>query len=384
MIRWKTFPWVLGLALIAFSLVAARLMNADTPVNGVGGGGPPRVSAPPGPVGLTVLGVVDSVPGVVKLDAPAVMAMPALTVQKVLVNEGDTVEVGQVLVEFDPPGVLKHKLTQAQKKLIAAQWAVAAASAAKDDFPNKLELQNKAIELAEKQLKQAEGIYTLYKDDFERVLQATKKSLGEGSLSDEEKERRRGTDEKLNQYTALVTELKAKVEVERIKLRQLKALPIEAPVQQANAEVDVIQATIDEAKAALEAFKLKALVGGTVEQVLAEPGKTYGPTSREPLLWVVPAGKRVVRAEVEAEFAQKIEAHRGKAVTVCDPHNPAITYPGVLTRIGTAFLPKRFGADALAVSPARVLECTVEVTDPAPPGKPPLRPGQQVRVVFGQ
>ena len=380
--RWKTLPWVLGLALIAFSLVAARLLNADTPVNHGAGGGPPRVAAPGGPVGLTVLGITDSVPGVVKLDAPAVMGMPALTVSKVLVNEGDTVEVGQVLVEFDSGG-LKYQLTRAQKELIAAQWDVASANAAKDDFPNKLELQNLAVDTADKQLKHAEDVLARYKEDFERVLQATK-PFSDKPLTEEDKERRRGTDENLNKYTAVVTELKAKAESERIKLRQLKALPIEAPGQQATAKVEVIQASIKQAEAQLEAYKLKALVAGTVEQVLAEAGKTYGPTSREPMLWVVPAGKRVVRAEVEAEFAQKIEAYRGKAVTVCDPHNPAVTYPGVLARIGTAFLPKRFGADALAANPARVLECTVEVTDPAPPGKPPLRPGQQVRVVFGQ
>jgi multidrug resistance efflux pump len=384
MIRWKTFPWVLGLALIAFSLVAARLLNADTPVNhGAGGNPPPRVTSAAGPVGPTILGVVDSTPTAVRMDAPAVMGMPALGVSKVLVGEGDTVEVGQVLVEFDPAG-LKHKLTQAQKKLIAAQWAVASANAAKDDFPNKLDLQNRAVSLAEEQLKHAEGVLARYKDDFERALQATKKPFSDGPLSDEEKERRRGTDEKLNQGTALVTELKTKVEVERIKLKQLKALPIEAPVQQAKAEVEVIQATIAEAEAQLEAFKLKAQEAGVVEQLTAVAGKTYGAAAREPLLWIIPAGKRVVRAEVEAEHSQKFEAQLGKTVTVCDHHNTALTYTGVLRRFGTAFLPKRFGSDALAPNPARVLECTVEVTDPAPAGKPPLRPGQQVRVVFGQ
>ena len=58
MIRRKALPWLLGVAVLAFSLVAA-LRSADTPVNTGAGGG--RPADPPPPNGPTILGVVGTV-----------------------------------------------------------------------------------------------------------------------------------------------------------------------------------------------------------------------------------------------------------------------------------------------------------------------------------
>ena len=74
----------------------------------------------------------------------------------------------------------------------------------------------------------------------------------------------------------------------------------------------------------------------------------------------------------------------GKKVTIYDNTDPKLTYEGTVERIGDAFLPKRRGGDALIPSDTLVLEALVIVSDPAPPGKPPLRVGQKVRVNFGQ
>ena len=385
MTRWKAMPWLLGVALLAFSLVAAkRLLDADTPVNGGGGGGHPAPANPGKPPvgGLTVVGTVDSDPPVARIDAPGVIGMPALTVARVPVKEGDAVKEGDVLVEFDPSAFL-HDLTAAEKELLIVQWKAVEAKAGKDDHAHKLELQTLAVDTAEKQFKQADDLLTKYKAEFERILAAETTPLGTKPLTEEAKERRRGIDPDLNKYTALVTELKAKVEKEKIELKRLQAVPVDAPVAEVNAQAEAVQAKIAKAKAVIESFKLRAKMAGTVERLTAEPGMSFGPTTREPLLYLVPTGRRIVHAEVEAEFAHKIDAYVGKRVTVCDAHNFAHTYSGVAVRVGGAFLPKRSGGDGL-VAPARVLECTIEVSDPSPAGRPPLRPGQPVRVVFGQ
>ena len=182
----------------------------------------------------------------------------------------------------------------------------------------------------------------------------------------------------MNKYTALVTELTTKAAAEKVKLKQLQAVPIDSPVQQANAGVEQVQAAVAEAEAVVESFKLRAKVTGVVERLTAEAGMTFGPTSREPLLYLIPTGKRIVRAEVEAEFAHKIDAYVGKRVTVCDSHNFSLTYGGVAVRVSRAFLPKRNGGDAL-VAPARVLECTIEVNEPTPAGRPPSHPPRPQR-----
>jgi hypothetical protein len=109
---------------------------------------------------------------------------------------------------------------------------------------------------------------------------------------------------------------------------------------------------------------------------------TYGPSSRSPVLILVPAGKRVVRAEVQAEFAYKMAGAEGKKVTVYDDTNFALTYPGTVRWVATAFLPKRSSDALLSVNPSRVLEVLIDVADPAPAGKAPLRVGQPVRVAF--
>ena len=99
---------------------------------------------------------------------------------------------------------------------------------------------------------------------------------------------------------------------------------------------------------------------------------------------IVPAGERIVRAEVDAEFVSRVTDKAGKKVTITDSHHFGHTYEGVVVRVGTSLLPKRGGGDLLAGPPAKVLECRIKITDPAPPGKPPLVVGQPVRVVFGQ
>ena len=147
-------------------------------------------------------------------------------------------------------------------------------------------------------------------------------------------------------------------------------------------EVEAVRAGIKKVEAVIEAFKLKALVDGEIECLMASDGMTFSPTTRTTMMYLVPTGPRVVRAEVEAESASKDYVKVGKTVTICDNSNFDLTYTGTVRRMSSTFLPKRFGADALVASNNRVLECTIEVPNHKPAGKPPLRPGQPVRVIF--
>jgi hypothetical protein len=100
---------------------------------------------------------------------------------------------------------------------------------------------------------------------------------------------------------------------------------------------------------------------------------------------LIPAGPRVVRAEVEAEFAHRVGQDKlGKTVTIYDHTDPNVVYKGVVKRIGTTFLPKRNYEGGLVPNETKVLEALIEVTDPNPRGMPPLRVGQKVRVNFGK
>lgn len=382
MIRWKALPWVLGVALLAVSLVAAlRLPAPDTAGGNAGGPAAPVTAATVG--GMTVLGTVDTPSGILPLYPPGVLGMPALTVKKVSVREGAAVSPGDVLVEFDA-AAFAEKQEQAEHAHTAAQWTADQAAKKRDDHKFDVDRAKLGVEKAEGDLKSAQEIRQSVSDALEEALAL--KDIAKGDfLSEPEKAVRRKRSEPLQKADVAVRHAELAVREAKLTLQQAEAggALLEKDVQRANAQVAAVQAQVDEARAWVEACKLKAQVAGTVEQVGVAEGMTIGPAARSPMMYLVPSGRRVVRAEIEAEFAHKIEGFLDRPVTITDAHNFNNTYPGVARRVNGAFLPKRFGGDTLVNAPPRALECTIDVTDPAPAGKPPLRPGQPVRVTFG-
>jgi hypothetical protein len=100
---------------------------------------------------------------------------------------------------------------------------------------------------------------------------------------------------------------------------------------------------------------------------------------------LIPAGPRVVRAEIEADFAHRVSSKLiGKVVTIYDNTDPKLTYKGEVLRISDTFLLKRSANEGFLGSDTRVLEAAIKVIEAAPADRPPLRIGQRVRVDLGQ
>jgi multidrug resistance efflux pump len=324
---------------------------------------------------------VDSDPSPIPVGPPGLLGVtPAVT--KVLVKEGDEVKPGAALVQFDD-AQFRAKLQTARAELAAAQADLAKAEKAVQIHAVQVDGQKTALKAAETDLKDAEDLLQVGKEKFDRIL-GIERSLSTGQpLTESEKAQRRRENDEIRKGEMAVNLLRAKVTGEKTKLAALELAPVAEDVARAKAKVDGVQGAIAEVEAAIAACLRKAEVAGVVQQVAAAPGMTFGAASRAPLLYLVPAGVRVVRAEVEAEFAPRVAGTDGKRVTVYDSYNFALTYPGTVRQISPAFLPKRSAADALSVNgPSRVLEVLIEVTDPAPAGKPPLLVGQPVRVAF--
>lgn len=375
--RLRALPWVLGVCLVALSLVGAnKLLDPTRSDKTVA---PP--SGPPLDGGVIVLGTVDSDPPPVRVGPPGVGMQ--LTATKVFVADGDVVQDGAPLVQFDD-SIFQAKLKEAQAGLAAAAEDKAKAEVAKKVHAITLVRQQDAIKQAQDELTTAEEALRLGREKLEKILGIEKDLTTLQPLTEVQKRERREKDLELLQAAARASGQKAKLEDERKKLEALQLDPVDADIKRAEAQVRAMEAKIQEAQAAVNMCQVKALRAGVVEHVFAAPGMTFGPSTREPLLWLIPDGGRVVRAEVEAEFAYKVADKVGARVTVYDHNNFALTYPGVVKRVGTAFLPKRTVSDAIVVNPSRVLECLIEVTGPAPVGKAPLRVGQPVRVSFGQ
>ncbi len=378
--RRTALPWALGVGILALTLVATNRMVGTAEAQSPGDGkGKPKADGGPG--GLTILGTVDAVPGVVRVDPPAIAAV--LTVKQILVEEGKAVAVGEPLLQFDDE-LFRHGMAQAEAGVIAAKAQLAKADAVRADQALLLKKQQLAVEVARYKWEKAKEARDRGAETFDRAL-ASDRNLATGAqLTEAEKDRRRKENQDLIKADLFVELAKKDVEKEAIDQARLMAAPIDADPNAAAAEVARLTAKVAETTAMVAACRVTATVAGTVEQVLATPGMLFGPGTRVAAMQIVPAGERIVRAEVDAEFVSRVTDKAGKKVTITDSHHFGHTYEGVVVRVGTSLLPKRGGGDLLAGPPAKVLECRIKITDPAPPGKPPLVVGQPVRVVFGQ
>jgi|GEM_PF-3282007 len=379
----KALPWILGIATLAISLAVATqlLQSAETQPPGKA-----TNTAALAPIsGITVKGIVDTPEGILRIDAPAV-PVPTLTVKEVLVREGAHVKLGTPLIQFDDLP-FREKVKQAEASVEEAKWLAAIAKAQSDDHPKKLVQQERALRVARTELGIAEDGYKRASEIFDKYLSTEKifKNEMDRELLPAEKDIRRRENLDLLKLEGNIKLLKEKVEKEELELVRLKSYSPQFELGRAQSNVALRESLKRDAENLVEACLLTAKTEGIVEQVSANVGMTFGPGTRAPALLIVPSGSRVVRAEVEAEFAFKIADQLGKDVIVYDDHNFDITYPGVVERISLALLPRRGLFDALSVGPShKVLEVLVRVKDPTPAGKPPLLPGLPVRVGFGQ
>jgi multidrug resistance efflux pump len=377
--RVRPVLFILGVALLLGSVVGARaLTNASAKTRE---GGEPRTANPSVAVkagGPIVLGTVDSDPPPVWYGLPPVLQSG--TVAQVFVKGGQEVKAGDPLYEFDT-SVQKSNLDRAKVAVEKAQHKVVEAKEAAKQHASKVEVLKQGVAATELKETQLAAYYNLVKSNLETYY----KSQNWAPETWPEKLR---TEDRL--YKANVDWLTAQSEVKLKKadLAVFETTEVSAKLQVKEAEIGVKQAE-EEVKAAQTAIDLctvKAKSAGTVERVTIGQGTTLGVGTRDPALWLIPAGPRVVRAEVEPDFAHRVGADiKGKEVTIFDNTNPQLTYKGKVIDIGGTFLPKRSNGEAsLLGNDTRVLEVLVEVADPAPAGKPPLRVGQRVRVSLGQ
>lgn len=385
MSRLKIIPWVLGAGLLVGSLVGAnRLLHPDGTSPG---GGPPAEAnkkVRPGGNGDSLLA-----PGTVDCDPPRVTYyLPAHTqaavVADVLVQDGQEVKPGDVLVRFDSQ-FQELALKQAEDAYQAAVRAWQQAQKAVQEADAKIEQAKAAVQGAERVRDAAQRA----RDSAQRQLENYSENLRKNnnlSQADYDKQLKEVKDKpEYLQADAAVQRAEAEVLARKAEVPAAEAAKAryQAAVEQAAFEASARKTLADSARLAVERCSLRADVAGRVERVDVARGQYVGPATRSPILYLIPTGSRVVRAEVAPEFAYRIQDKVGRKVVITDEHNTSLTYEGTVERIPSAFLPKRSAApDLLAGKPAVVLEVLIRVTDPAPAGKPPLLVGQPVRVNF--
>ena len=366
---------VVGLALALGSLFGSRALNGGS--DAAASDSKAAETAHQSAGGPVVLGYVDTVPPPVSYGLPPVLQSGTVSEKVKIVKDGDEVKSGQVLYAFDDT-IQKADLGRAKAAVAFSKTKVAEANAGVTQYDENIKFAKLAVDMAQTKVDLNAKLYHLVETNLETFYKAEKTPPAEWA------DKKKG-DASLYKARVDYDTATGELNLAKQKLSQLKTVDPQIKVKEAEAAVKQAEAEEVKAQAAVDLCVIRARTAGTIEQVSVSPGATIGVATRTPALWLIPAGPRVVRAEVEGEFAHRVGTDRlDKSVTIFDHTDPKLTYSGVIRRIGTSFLPKTSSTDSLFGNDTRVIPVLVEVTDPAPAGKPPLRVGQRVRVNLGQ
>jgi multidrug resistance efflux pump len=276
--------------------------------------------------------------------------------------EGQQVKKGDLLLKVDE-APFRHKLAEADEAVAMAETVLSQAKQGLERFPEVVAQQEAAVRAATAKLKAAQA-------QFERVEKLLKLNIPQ--ISNEEvraaREGIRGLEENLN--------------AEEAKLREVEKSKPEEKVNEAKKAIEIRKRQVDQAREAVERCTLAAPQDGTILQMLGTVGSQYGPQSHHPTLILAPNGPRIIRLEVDQEFAGRITV--GATASIQDEANVGPTWTGKVIRIADAYLPKRpasSGPEIMTTNgETRCLEVIVSI-EPAPTMP---RLGQRMRASIGQ
>ena len=139
------------------------------------------------------------------------------------------------------------------------------------------------------------------------------------------------------------------------------------------------QARLDQARRGEDECLLKAPAEGTVLRVLVGAGEVLGAQPKQPAVLFCPKGPRIIRAEVEQEFAAGVAI--GQAATIQDDTTAGFTWRGKVSRISDWYTHRRsIIQEPLQFNDVRTLECIIQLDE----GQPQPQIGKRVRVSLGR
>jgi multidrug resistance efflux pump len=275
-------------------------------------------------------------------------------VERVLVKESQTVPSGAILISLDR--------RQADALVRQARADLQAARAQRDQA---------GLLVTQQQVKEAEQ---------QAVLDAVGQRLRAAQWLLARKEELRGvqvSDKEIEAARAQCEELKATLRGEEKRLAELRLNDPALAVARAVADVDARQARLDQALLALEQCDLKAPAAGTVLRILVSAGDVLGSQPKQPAVVFCPEAPRIIRAEVDQEFAAGVAV--GQAAVIQDDGNATLSWRGRVYRVGDWYTHRRsILQEPLQLNDVRTLECLIALD----PGQPALRLGQRVLVTL--
>ncbi len=341
--RHRTTLWLLGLALTAGALAAGAALTSGT--------GTASEAPPPAPPGVVCFGHVDVEYGVTTL-----CPVQSGRVAEVLVRENEAVKAGTVLLRLDG--------TRAELRVQEARAALGEARARLAQvrqLPRQHQLKLAQLQAGLDALKE--------RGSAAKHLCAHKQRLYEQELLSRAD---------LDAARDHVREVEALLRAEQARLAELQSHDPAQDVRCAEEEVEAREAGLRQAEQGLRECALHAPADGRVLRLLAGPGDLLGVAPKPAAVLFCPDGPRLVRAEVEQDYAHQVAV--GQAASVQDDSGAPGQWRGRVDRVADWYTRRRSVLDEpLQANDVRTLECLITLD----PGQPPLRIGQRVRVTIG-
>jgi multidrug resistance efflux pump len=344
--RLLQFCWFGGFALVVLTATGASWLFHFTP---------PVTAVKPAPAAAQALqpvwfgfGHVDAERGVTRL-APAIPGR----VTAVEANDNDHVPAGGVLLRLDDR-VPRLLVRQAEAACEAARLRVQETEKLPAQYRVKRIQQGAAIEAVRHRIAAA------------GELLEQKKELVRDKLANAKE---------VSAAESHIEELRAMLRAEEGKLSELDLADPQVEINRARADLAARESQLDQARRGQEECVLKAPVAGTVLRVLVGPGDLLGTQLNPVAVEFCPDGKRIIRTEVEQEYAREVKV--GQTVRVQDDTRDDATWSGMVTHISGWYAHRR----SMLQEPLQFNDVrTVEVLVTLDPGQTELRIGQRVRV----
>jgi membrane fusion protein (multidrug efflux system) len=343
--------WFFGITILALSAAGTGWVlythagdSAARPVE------EPVANASPTPGSVVCFGHVDVEPGVI-----ALYPVQPGRVTAVPVHEDESVKAGTILFRIDDRPA-KFVVRRAQEDLKAAELQLAEARKLPQQHALRIAQQQQAIVACQHRLAAAQHLLQHNRNLVKRELAPA---------------------EEVEAGAEKVKELEAAEAAEKDKLRELELTDPSNQVERAEADMRAKQAHLDEARYAVDQCNVKAPMDGKVLRLLIGVGDVLGPQPRQPALQFCPAVPRIVRAEVDQEFAGRVAV--GQLAAIQDDSNAGPSWRGKVVRVSDWYTHRRsMLQEPLQFNDVRTLECIVQLD----PSATTPRIGQRVRVTL--
>lgn len=340
--------WLVGCVLLVGSVAGAgwalRPQGSPSPGETIETARPTTVSGE----GVICTGYVDIEGGV----TPLYPTQPGRVVE-VLAHDEEEVAAGTVLFRVDDRQA-RLLVQQAETDVRAGELQLADARRLPRQHASKRHQQEQAIAAFEHRLQAA------------RFAQERKQDLAA---------REQLNGKEASAAAELVRELEAAVAAEKEKLHELDLADPANAVARAEADLAARRVRLEQARLALSECQVVAPAAGKVLRMLVSPGEVLGTQPRQPAVEFCRAGPRMVRVEVEQEFANRVVV--GMAALAHDDSRSAVQWRGKVARISDWYTHRRsMVLEPLQINDVRTLECIIDLD----PGQPLPKIGQRLRV----